>query len=125
MGDYKVPERAEVTFVAVRHETGDELEALGEGCRVAVAEELRRIADERMARIQEERTVCNVSPSSCNVCAALEKAASEFVAPLASTDGPSDEVYVAVRQEAADRLPYGAEFAEAAGLTDEYRRGEQ
>jgi hypothetical protein len=41
MGDYQLPERAEVTFVAVRHETGDELEALGEGCRVAVAEELR------------------------------------------------------------------------------------
>lgn len=42
---YSVPERAEVTFVATRHETGDELEALGEGCRVAVAEELRRLAN--------------------------------------------------------------------------------
>lgn len=42
---YVLPERAEVTFVAARHETGDELEALGEGCRVAVAEELRRLAN--------------------------------------------------------------------------------
>jgi hypothetical protein len=47
MTAYQLPERAEVTFVATRHETGDELEALSEGCRVAVAEELRRIAVER------------------------------------------------------------------------------
>lgn len=37
MSAYKVPERAEMTFAAVRHETGSELEALGEGCRVAAA----------------------------------------------------------------------------------------
>lgn len=49
----------------------------------------------------------------------------DCAADLASADGPSDEVYVAVRQEAADRLPWAAEFAAAAGLTDEYRRGEQ
>lgn len=46
MSNYKVPERAEMTFIAVRHETGDDLEALGEGCRVAVAEELRRLSSD-------------------------------------------------------------------------------
>jgi hypothetical protein len=54
---YALPERAEMTFVAARHETGDELEALGEGCRVAVAEELRRLAAEFEATRQEWREV--------------------------------------------------------------------
>ena len=43
-----------MTFVAVRHETGDELDALGEGCRVAVAEELRRLAHGRSIMSPEE-----------------------------------------------------------------------
>ena len=49
MSNYKVPERAEMTFAAVRHETGDELEALGEGCRVAAAEEMRRLVAEAIS----------------------------------------------------------------------------
>lgn len=55
MSDYTVPERAEMTFAAVRHETGDELEALGEGCRVAVAEELRRLASLYVEEAVRER----------------------------------------------------------------------
>lgn len=45
----------------------------------------------------------------------------------ARCDGdPDDEVYVEVRQEAADQLPYGADFAAAAGLETEYMAwGEQ
>lgn len=46
---YTVPERAEMTFVAAGHETGDELEALGEGCRVAAAEEMRRLVAEAVS----------------------------------------------------------------------------
>lgn len=49
MSAYDLPERAEMTFAAVRHETGDELEALGEGCRVAAAEEMRRLVAEAIS----------------------------------------------------------------------------
>lgn len=47
----------------------------------------------------------------------------------ASGEGePSDDVYIEMRQAAMDRMPWGADFAAAAGLEaeyDEYRRGEQ
>jgi hypothetical protein len=41
-----------------------------------------------------------------------------------AVDDPPDEVFIAVRQEAADAVE-DAELVFAAGLTDEYRRGEQ
>jgi hypothetical protein len=75
MSVYKAPERAEMTFVAVRHETGDDLEALGEGCRVAVAEELRRLADERMASFETYRACCSIPISQCRLCSTREHAA--------------------------------------------------
>lgn len=42
-----------------------------------------------------------------------------------SVDDPPAGIYIEVRGEAAEEVPWGADFAAAAGLTEEYRRGEQ
>lgn len=63
-GAHQLPERAEMTFVAARHETGDELEALSEGCRVAVAEELRRLAEPYQESAIRERRRANMLANS-------------------------------------------------------------
>lgn len=42
-----------------------------------------------------------------------------------SVDDPPAGIYIEVRQEAANEVPWDTEFADAAGLTDEYRRGDR
>jgi anti-sigma factor RsiW len=64
------------------HETGDVVAALTEGCRVAVAEELRRLADERKDEFDREREVCGVHIRECPRCARDEQAMREFVVTL-------------------------------------------
>lgn len=57
---YELPERAEVTFVATRHETGSDLVAVAAGCRVAAAEELRNLVAEKSSLDPTGRHYLNV-----------------------------------------------------------------
>lgn len=79
MSDYKVPERASDAFNA-RIAAGAPYDAAIDGaiaaaCRVAVAEELRRLAAERMASFETYRACCSIPISHCRLCSTREHAA--------------------------------------------------
>lgn len=77
---YSLPERVGLLLEACASSPLNE--RVAEICRVAVAEELRKLADERVARFETERSVCKVPISRCPFCAAAEKEALQFASPL-------------------------------------------
>jgi hypothetical protein len=83
MSDYEVPGRAHEAFSDAIKSCGPfDQDAITAACRVAVAEELRRIVYERMVLLRKEKSVCKVPADQCSFCRELEAKHDAFTMPL-------------------------------------------